>query len=73
MEEFVYVNGQFISLVDDDNPNSTYDISFAQCDTPEKIQHMVDHLEDKQWTYSAMIERFVELACDVNDIDPEEI
>ncbi len=29
MEELVYINGQFISLVDDDNPDSTYDISFA--------------------------------------------
>jgi len=47
-----------------------YAISLYRCRTKDEILMWVYHLSKKNWVNRRVISRFIELACDANDLDP---
>ena len=45
-----------------------YYIDLSRCDTVEKILGWCLHLNEKNWMDSRLLERFVYLACEANNI-----
>ncbi len=50
-----------------------YKIVLKHCDTPEKVLDWVDHLCEKSWMTTRLIQQFVVVACGAHAIEYHDI
>lgn len=65
LQKIIYVEGDTITI----NAAYEYHIPVGRCCTHEKILSWVLHLSEKEWMDLELMERFVNVALSVNNMD----
>lgn len=64
LKKQAYIENDYIII----NVEYEYRVQLNQCDTLEKILDWCLHLNQKSWMAPGLLERFVSLACEANNV-----